>query len=243
MTMSEKVVQIRNLGVQLGAEFAVQIEHLDMGPGEVVVLDAPSGAGKSTVLGLIAGAIKPIVVPACIHILSGRSVTAARRRTDYASANMLGFVLQSNVMVPYLTLEENIGLPLRITGDPPDTAWAAHLTGSLGLNPLLHRRPSQVSVGQRQRAALARALLGRPDLLLLDEPVSALDPNNAAQVETLIQLLAEEAGSAVILASHQAFRGAFAETRRVQQRMEMRDGVSYSLFSDTQAVRRQRRSA
>jgi putative ABC transport system ATP-binding protein len=232
MTKDTLIVEIRDLGVQLGTEFSVYIERLDVAAGEVVVLDAQSGAGKSTVLGLIAGAIVPTNLCSGSHRLSGLQITTDLRRSDYARAGKIGFVLQTSVLIPYLTLDQNIKLPLRIHGQNPDPQWAEYVTGALGLSPLLLRRPNQVSVGQRQRAALARALMGKPDLLLLDEPVSALDPENAAQVEALIQILSQDAGSAVVLASHQALRGAFAKSRRVSHRLETRSGINHSLFSD-----------
>jgi len=230
--VSDNVVHIRNLGIKLGSEFAVIIEALDLTPGEVVVLDAESGAGKSTALGLISGAIAPSSFNGSVHRLSGLDVHQDLPRNQFAGPDRVGFVLQTNVLMPYLNVIENIQLPMRIAGLSPDASWADHLIGTLGLAPLEQRRPMHVSVGQRQRAAIARALLGKPELLLLDEPVSALDPANSAQVENLIQILAQDAGCAVVLASHQAFRGAFSDTRRAGHRSMNLEGVSYSVFSD-----------
>lgn len=230
--MADPVVHIRNLGVRLSAEFAVVIEALDLNSGEVVVLDADSGAGKSTALGLISGAIAPSDFNKSVHKLSEQHVDQKMPRGQFAGPDRLGFVLQTNVLVPYLSITENITLPMRIAGQAVDAGWSEHLIGALGLAPLGARGPTQVSVGQRQRAAIARALLGKPDLLLLDEPVSALDPANSAQVENLIQILARDAGCAVVLASHQAFRGAFSETRRAQQRTMTLNEATYSIFSD-----------
>lgn len=230
--MGDHVVHIRNLGVKLGPEFAVVIEALNVVSGDVVVLDAESGAGKSTALGLISGAIAPSGFNQSVHRLSGCDVHQNLPRSQFAGPDRVGFVLQTNVLMPYLNIQENIQLPMRIARQDPDAGWADHLIGALGLAPLLQRKPKQISVGQRQRASIARALMGQPDLLLLDEPVSALDPDNSAQVEGLIQILAKDAGCAVILASHQAFRGAFSETRRARQRTMNSGGVTYSIFSD-----------
>jgi putative ABC transport system ATP-binding protein len=113
-----------------------------------------------------------------------------------------------------------------------DEDWQKHLVGALGLTGLLDRRPSQVSVGQRQRVSIARALVAKPALLLLDEPVSALDPANVTQVEHLISILSQEAGAATLLASHQAQNGAFAEAPRGDHRVFEHAGVTYSVFND-----------
>jgi ABC-type lipoprotein export system ATPase subunit len=230
--MVEQVIHIRDLAVRLGNDLVVCVESLDVVKGEVVVLDAESGAGKSTALGLISGAIPAEQGPSVVHKLSGQDVNSSTPRTFFAGPDRLGFVLQTNVLMPYLNVRENIELPMTIVNSPIQSDWANHLIGALGLADLVARRPNQISVGQRQRVSIARALLGRPDVLLLDEPVSALDPANAAQVEELIEVLVADTGSAVILASHQAFRGAFAKTRRVSQRTYIEQNCVYSLFSD-----------
>lgn len=227
-----QVIHIRDLAVRMGSELVVCVESLDVVKGEVVVLDAESGAGKSTALGLISGAIPAEAGPSVVHRLSGQDVRSTTPRSAFAGPDKLGFVLQTNVLMPYLSVVDNIQLPLTIANLPIQSDWSAHLIGALGLSDLVARYPNQISVGQRQRVSIARALLGRPDVLLLDEPVSALDPANAAQVEELIEVLVADTGSAVILASHQAFRGVFSETRRVSQLTQIDQNCVYSVFSD-----------
>jgi len=234
---SPRVVHIRNLGIVLGGELTVTIEALAMRAGEVVVLDAASGAGKSTVLGLISGALEPnLTFRDTVHELSGQTILPGMPRDSFAGPGQMGFVLQTNVLVPYLTIGENITLPMTIAEVEIDPDWHAHLLAALGIDGLMARMPTGVSVGQRQRATIARALLGKPDLLLLDEPVSALDPVNVGQVERLIEVLAEDANCAVILASHQAAQGAFANARHVSHEMRRDGAMLQSVFSDQLAA-------
>ena len=228
--MAGRVLHIRSLGAHLAKDFAVVIEALDLDPGERLVMDAVSGAGKSTALGLISGGLASSGLHGEVHEICGVSVQDAGRRSDFARPEALGFVLQTNTLVPYISVEENIRLPARIAGLQTDAAWAAHLVDLLGLETLLARHPEALSVGQRQRVSVARALLARPALLLLDEPVASLDPGNVEHVETLISHLAEEAGSGILLASHQAQTGVFANVPRVTHRVLSHDGVTYSLF-------------
>ncbi|HKL05263.1 MAG TPA: ATP-binding cassette domain-containing protein [Roseovarius sp.] len=228
--MSDAVLHIRNLGVRLAQDFAVVIETMDLRRGETLILDAVSGTGKSTVLGLISGAIPPGAFADCDHRVAGHDLFTAQGRMAVSAPDVMGFVLQTNALIPYLSIQENIGLPLAITGQTPDRDWHDHLIGALGISGILARKPAQVSVGQRQRASIARALLARPRVLLLDEPVSALDPANVAQVEQLIAILAHEAGSAVVLASHKSRGGAFADAGRGAHHVVSHQGVTYSVF-------------
>ena len=142
----------------------------------------------------------------------------------------MGFVLQTSALVSCLSVAENVTLPCRVAGIAPDPDWHAHLLRAPGIAGLGDRKPAAISIGQRQRAGIARALLARPALLLLDEPVSALDPANVDQVDRLIAILAADAGSGVVLASHQAARGAFANRARARHRVEERSGALFSVF-------------
>lgn len=229
--MPAPVLHIRALGAYLAKDFAVVIEALDLRPGERLVMDAVSGAGKSTALGLISGGMASSGLQGEVHEICGVSVTASARRSDFARPEALGFVLQTNTLVPYISVAENIRLPARIAALATDAAWENHLIELLGLGALMPRFPEALSVGQRQRVSVARALLARPALLLLDEPVASLDPGNVAHVETLISHLAEEAGSGILLASHQAQTGVFADVPRVSHRVATHENVTYSLFT------------
>ncbi len=233
---TRSVLHVRNLGLHLAPDFAVVIEAIDLAPGERLVMDAESGAGKSTALGLISGALAHDGLHGCMHQICGIDVDHDAPRALYARPDALGFVLQTNTLVPYLNARENIRLPMRIAGLIEDSAWEKHLIELLGLGSLLARAPSALSVGQRQRVSVARALLGRPAVLLLDEPVASLDPGNVSQVEALISHLSEEAGSGVLLASHQAQTGHFADARRLAHRVIKHHDITYSLFSDAAAI-------
>lgn len=242
--MAGRVLHVRNLGRRLSDDFAVVIEALDLDPGEIVVLDSASGTGKSTVLGLVAAAIPGGGLEGERLVLAGREVPmpedrrrAAPDRAGFAAPDVMGFVLQTARLIPFLTLEENIRLPARLAGLDLPRDWVGHVLDRLGIAALMARRPDQVSVGQRQRAAVARAMVARPALLLLDEPVSALDPANTEAVEALIAELAAEVGSAVLLASHKAGGGVFADAPRCgHEVVRDPDGVMVSLFHRPGAV-------
>lgn len=231
------VLDIQNLGIQLSRSFAVVIERLQLQPGERWVMDAESGAGKSTALGLISAALPGDEMAQSRHVILGEAITPQTPRRQFASPDRMGFVLQTNTLVPYLNVRENISLPMDVAGLKADKGWKSHVLTGLGLTPLLKRKPHMLSVGQRQRVSVARALLARPRLLLLDEPVASLDIGNAAKVEALIASLAQEAGSAVLLASHQAQSGAFAHAPRMRHRLYMHEGRTYSLFATAEAGR------
>lgn len=224
---ADPVLHVAGLGVGLSRDFGVVVAELSLDAGECVLLDAPSGAGKSTALGLLSGAItSDPALGSPLRRFAGRDLAQGA----VPGPEAMGFVLQTSALVPYLSVDENVDLPCQMAGLTPDPDWRAHVMRALGIEALGRRKPEQISVGQRQRAGVARALLARPSVLLLDEPVSALDPGNAERVEALIAVLAADAGSGVVLASHQAGRGAFAEARRIAHVIEMRAGLRCSVF-------------
>jgi putative ABC transport system ATP-binding protein len=197
-----------------GAAFSIH-------PGEVVAVMGPSGSGKSTLLHCLAG----IVTPDSGSITyNGRELTAmsdaersALRRSEF------GFVFQFGQLVPELTCVENVALPLRLNGTSRKEAERAALTWMerLEVDDVRKKRPGEVSGGQGQRVAVARALVTDPRLLFADEPTGALDSLNGERVMELLTDAARSANAAVVLVTHEARVAAYSDREIV-----VRDGKS-----------------
>lgn len=175
---------------------AVQGLNLTVDSGSMTALLGPSGAGKTTTMKLIAGLLTP---DAGEIALDGRPVTALPpERREVA------MVFQNPLLFPHLTVAQNVGFGLRMRGLPAAeiAAAVARMLNRVRLADLGDRRPSQISGGQQQRAALARALILRPKLLLLDEPLSNLDPNLRDEMRQLIQGLQRETGITTLVITH-----------------------------------------
>lgn len=188
--------------------FTLRVPHLALAPGESLALVGPSGCGKSTVIDLLALALAPDEAGRFRLRSAGGwfDVAAAWRkgqedRLGRARAEMLGYVLQTGGLLPFLTAGRNIALPAEIAGRH-DAAWIRDLAKRLGILPLLDEMPARLSVGQRQRVAVARALAARPPLVLADEPTASLDPANAEVVMGLLLEATRHAGAALLLATH-----------------------------------------
>ena len=185
--------------------------------GESIALTGPSGCGKSTLLSLIGLLDQP---SAGRLVVAGQDLRSVRRPAEFR-ARTLGFVFQYHHMVPTMTLLENVMAPMLATGVPraerQDRARA--MLDRMGLGARAHFLPAKVSGGERQRAAVARALVNRPPLVLADEPTGNLDSRNS---DTVVQLLLEHAqaqGALVIMATHNPDIAA-----RCSRRIAMRDG-------------------
>lgn len=176
---------------------------LDVGAGETVALVGPSGSGKSSLLLAIAGLLEPIAgsIEVCGVTISGadpEAVAAVRRRD-------LGIVFQFGELIPELSLLENVALPLRLAGSGRRSAngEATGLLASLGVaSDVARRRPEEVSGGQAQRAAVARAVVHRPSLVLADEPTGALAQADAGTVFDLLMAVTRDRGASLLLATH-----------------------------------------
>lgn len=198
-----------------GGGLVLDIPSLELARGEMALLHGPSGGGKTTLLGLIAGVIAS--PPGAVTVLDrdlGRLSAAERDRFRGAH---VGYLFQLFNLIPYLTAAENIGLPCRLSaerrarlgGASPDEAVAA-LAERLGIAELLERPVARLSVGQQQRVAAARALIGAPELVLADEPTSALDAAHRARFLELLFARCAEAGAALLFVSHdEGLRGLF----------------------------------
>ena len=158
---------------------------LTLHPGETTVIRGRSGSGKTSLARITALLQQPTSGKI---IINGKDHThlndTQRSRTRL---KLIGYLDQHYTLIPTLTLRENILLPLQLAHQPVDQDWLDHLTTTLELKPHLNRRPHHVSGGQRQRAALARTLIKKPRILILDEPLSAQDPTHQKQITSLLE--------------------------------------------------------
>ena len=136
--------------------------------------------------------------------LGDKQLTALRR-------DRVGFVFQQYNLLPTLTAEENIVLPLAIAGRKPDKAWLAEVVQAVGLGDRLTHRPAELSGGQQQRVACARALVARPDVVFADEPTGNLDSRSGAEVLGFLQRSASEFGQTVVMVTHDPLAAAYAD--------------------------------
>ena len=160
----------------------------------------PSGSGKTTLLSVLAG----LLAPSEGHVLfEGQNFyTLPSRVRDHVRGKNFGFVFQTLHLLPSLTLRQNIALAADMADLQRDENRLEHLIKALGLQDKAHRKPEALSQGEQQRAAIARAVLNRPKIILADEPTSALDDANAEAVMTLLNKQAADTGAALLIATH-----------------------------------------
>lgn len=178
--------------------------------GTFTAVMGPSGSGKSTLLQCAAG----LDVPDSGRVLLGateisrlRSRALTRFRRDH-----VGFVFQSYNLLPQLSLARNVTLPLLLAGRSTDSAWLDFVLEAVGLAGLGERKPQELSGGQQQRAAIARALITRPDAVFADEPTGALDSGTARQVLDLLRHTVSSLGQTVVMVTHDPVAAGSADT-------------------------------
>ena len=168
-----------------------------------------SGSGKSTLMHLMAGLDKPTSGTVSIDgvqlgELDDKRLTELRR-------DRVGFVFQAFNLLPVLTAEENLVLPLTIAGRKPDSAWLESLIETVGLGDRRKHRPAELSGGQQQRVAVARALVSKPAVVFADEPTGNLDSVASAEVLNLLRRAVDEYGQTVVMVTHDAAAAAYAD--------------------------------
>ena len=168
--------------------------------GEFVAVVGESGSGKSTLLNLIGGLDTPtggkvLIDGKDIFAMKDRSLTVFRRRN-------IGFVFQSFNLIPELTVEQNILFPVLLDYQTPDRAYLEELLEVLGLTERRHHLPGQLSGGQQQRAAIGRALITRPALILADEPTGNLDTRNSGEVIALLKKASRTYEQTIVMITH-----------------------------------------
>jgi len=207
------MISIRGLGMRLesgGRPVDVLTDvSLDIPARQFVAVSGPSGSGKSTLLGLIAGLDRPTAGGV---VVNGVDLTAlgedglARFRRD-----AIGYVFQSFHLIPTLTALENVAVPLELAGDADALDRARALLRDVGLEERAHHYPVQLSGGEQQRVAVARAVARRPTLLLADEPTGNLDSATGKQIIDLLVALNRNLGSTLVLVTHDPALAALAD--------------------------------
>ncbi|MEU5722056.1 ABC transporter ATP-binding protein [Micromonospora sp. NPDC047738] len=182
---------------------------LDLAAGRFTAVMGPSGSGKSTLMHCLAGLDRPSagtvrIGDADLARLDDRRLTLLRRER-------IGFVFQKFNLLPTLTAEENIVLPLAIAGRRPDSAWLRQVVAAVGLADRLGHRPAELSGGQQQRVAVARALITRPWVLFADEPTGNLDSRSGAEVLRLLREAVDTLGQTVVMVTHDPVAAGYAD--------------------------------
>jgi putative ABC transport system ATP-binding protein len=177
--------------------------------GQYAAIMGPSGSGKSTLMHLLAGLDRPtagsvVVDGKELANLDDKELTRLRR-------DRLGFVFQAFNLVPVLTAEENILLPLTLAGRKPDQEWVKQLIDTVGLGDRLTHRPAELSGGQQQRVAVARALIHRPAVVFADEPTGNLDSHASDEVLGLLRRAVDDFGQTVVMVTHDPHSASVAD--------------------------------
>jgi putative ABC transport system ATP-binding protein len=199
----------RVYGEGQAAVHALRGVTLEFPTGQFTAIMGPSGSGKSTLMHLLAGLDKPS---------SGSVVLDGQELSELDDAGLtrlrrdrLGFVFQAFNLVPVLTAEENILLPLTLAGRKPEKEWHDQLIAAVGLGDRLTHRPSELSGGQQQRVAVARALIHRPAVVFADEPTGNLDSKSSDEVLDLLRNAVDDFGQTVVMVTHDPHAASVAD--------------------------------
>jgi len=182
---------------------------VDIAPGKATAVMGPSGSGKSTLMHILAGLDKPTsgsvgIAGKEITTLGDNDLTKLRREH-------IGFVFQFFNLLPMLTAEENVVLPLTIAGEKPEKEWREELLKTVGLADRRDHRPAELSGGQQQRVAIARALISRPTVVFADEPTGNLDSKTGTEILELLRGSVEQLGQTTVMVTHDPYAAAIAD--------------------------------
>ncbi|MEY4323369.1 MAG: hypothetical protein RL410_1150 [Actinomycetota bacterium] len=195
-------ISAKNLTLTFGETKALNNASVEVFPGEVLAIMGPSGSGKSTLLHCLAGILTPDSGE--VHFDGARVDNQRSAKRDALRMQHFGFVFQFGDLIPELTLKENIALPLMMNGVAKKVAFtrAEHLAEEMDVAEILERTAAEVSGGQAQRTAIARALVTKPAVLFADEPTGSLDSLSGEKVLDILVELARKEGSSVVLVTH-----------------------------------------
>jgi putative ABC transport system ATP-binding protein len=211
--LSEAIVSIEKVTRRYGrgdtAVDALRGVSLDIERGKLTAVMGPSGSGKSTLMHILAGLDRPtdgrvVLDGVDITRLSEKKLTLLRR-------DKIGFVFQFFNLLPMLTAEENVLLPLSIAGRTPDEQWLEELLATVGIADRRRHRPSELSGGQQQRVAIARALVSNPAVLFADEPTGNLDSATSKDVLRVLRNAVDDLGQTTVMVTHDAGAASMAD--------------------------------
>jgi putative ABC transport system ATP-binding protein len=199
----------KTYGTGDNAVHALDGVDVDFEAGHFTAVMGPSGSGKSTLMHVTAGldtatSGQVLLGDTDLTALKDKALTALRR-------DRIGFVFQQFNLVPTLTAEENITLPLALAGRGPDQGWFDRIVEVVGLGDRLHHRPAELSGGQQQRVAVARALVARPEVVYADEPTGNLDSRSGAEVLTFLRRSVEDMSQTIVMVTHDAVAASYAD--------------------------------
>ena len=191
---------VRRYGEADYAVDALRGVSLAVPSGQFAAIMGPSGSGKSTLMHILAGLDQP--TSGAVEIGGEEITTMGDKELTLLRRRHIGFVFQAFNLVPTLTAEENIVLPLAIAGRKTESTWIEAVIGRVGLGDRRHHRPAELSGGQQQRVAVARALASEPTVLFADEPTGNLDSRSGAEVLELLGEAAREYGQTIVMVTH-----------------------------------------
>jgi putative ABC transport system ATP-binding protein len=207
------VVQARDLVRRYGdgatAVEALRGVSLDVGDGQLLAVMGPSGSGKSTLMHTLAGLDRP--TSGSVTVAGTELTTLDDSKLTLLRREHIGFVFQFFNLLPMLTAEENVVLPLSIAGEDPDRAWLEELLARTGLDSRRSHRPAQMSGGEQQRVAIARALISRPTILFADEPTGNLDSKTGGEILDLLRDSSQAYGQTIVMVTHDPRAAAIAD--------------------------------
>ena len=208
-------IQVKDIskiyGVGESRVTALHHANMQIRPGDFISILGPSGSGKSTLLHIISGLDTPtsgqvLYGDTDIHHGSDRELSAFRRRK-------IGFIFQHFNLLPVLTAQENITMPLLLDGRQPDEAYLQEIAAFLGIDKRLTHLPHELSGGQQQRVAIARALIAKPDIIFADEPTGNLDSKSGCEVMRMLCDLRRQMNKTLVIITHDPRIAEMAERR------------------------------
>jgi putative ABC transport system ATP-binding protein len=204
---AENLTKVYGLGP--AAVTALDDVTVDFSPGRFAAIMGPSGSGKSTLLHCLAGLDS---VSSGRVFLGGRDITRLNEKLlTEVRREVVGFIFQAFNLLPTLTVEENIALPLSIAGRTSDRRWLDIVIDTVGLRDRLHHLPSELSGGQQQRTAAARALATRPQIVFADEPTGNLDSRSSAELLGFLQQAVREFEQTILMVTHDPVAASYAD--------------------------------